>query len=1220
MVRLTGARTVLVVDRLTADQKTLVLSFAARYADLEAGARKRLALSIAHAIRGDVPGGHEFPDDVAFVVAVAAAIQVGAREADAPAGSASDSSGRDDISGRRYLLSRLDGLVSSGALDRGSAERVRDLVARELAEIEGARAAQLVGPAAARIVPSAVEAPAGPSAADRFAEATTRFATEQTPSLLLYIGAFLVVVAAFIFVSVSGDQISDLVKLVLMLVGTTGFLGAGIACHRYPRVLPAGRTFLVIGALIAPLDIAAYYALVARASPLDAPALWAIGSLICAALYAGLRLGGYGVGYSYAVYAALLSAVFGGEALVKLPLAWAAVPIAALAVAIEWLHPRAKATLATLIAPFPRITMAVAALAVVALAIPIGSNLLSQRAGLPAGAALLTMYYVLRSRAGARWERVCATIGPGVTILGIAYSMGATFGVLGLVSVLVGGAYLTHELFPAVDRAITANATWAARDLTPIGLVLLVAGLLPIAAFASAPFLGAAAYLVAAAVLIALSLVWDGRSGAFAELRGEYLLGAAAAAIVVAYRFAVAAAGLLPLAQTGVTDLARAYAPLSFGAWIGAVALLRRPAHALVAMMGAAALTLAVSLGSYADAPVHTIANAIYAAGAAAVAIRMRDRRVLWIAAGLALLSALGTYRWSGALPAWAPVIALAPAAIACAASYVPSIRALRGALLQIAVAVSIFAVGLGLALGPGIAPWDSAVWRTAMLAVAAAGGFGALEARRTRSLEVGLAAGFALPLLIDMAILTFHPTLPESLTAPLAAYGFVAVWIARRSAIAPLKSAAPVFEYVAAALTIVPTLQRVTDFTTLIASFAIAFALLGAAARWQLTPTARVALLGLVWLAVTRVYVDPRIDEIRIAAGALLLALCVLSIRSPRILRLPEVSGAELVAAALIVLPTAAVTLLSPGESHFDVPVPLLLCIEVAALLAVAVVYERRILLRALIVVSCIAGFEFVGLSSYGEWYAALLGSAMINAALGIARRWTAGRTLREHAVLGAVGVGVLFLPSVGDSLAQPTFELTAQILAAGVGVAIAGGLLGEVWITAAALGVVALESTVVMRLPSQLQILGVAAGVVLMGIAISFPRFRRRGLPLRFSAAFDLLGLWLYLMPTFLLTFSNAAALQHAILMAQLVALTLSGLAFRRRWQIIAAIVMIGGESVRGIFEVVNRIPSFATFAISGALLLTIGFLLLLKREFFERLRRRLMHWWVAWLAASS
>ena len=243
-----------------------------------------------------------------------------------------------------------------------------------------------------------------------------------------------------------------------------------------------------------------------------------------------------------------------------------------------------------------------------------------------------------------------------------------------------------------------------------------------------------------------------------------------------------------------------------------------------------------------------------------------------------------------------------------------------------------------------------------------------------------------------------------------------------------------------------------------------------------------------------------------------------------------------------------------------------------------------------------------------------------MINAALAIARRWPQGRTLREHAVLGALGVGVLFLPSLGDSITHPTFTATAEVVAAGLGVLVAAGLLGERWISAAALAVLTIESTVIVRLPERLQIPGVAAGTILFALAIAFPRFRRGGLPAAFSTAFEALGVWLYLLPTFLLTFTPAAAVQHAILMAQLVVLTLAGLGFRRRWQIIPAIGMIGIEALRGIFEVVNRIPSFATFAIAGALLLAIGFLLLLKREAFERRRQTLTSWWVAWLAASS
>jgi hypothetical protein len=243
-----------------------------------------------------------------------------------------------------------------------------------------------------------------------------------------------------------------------------------------------------------------------------------------------------------------------------------------------------------------------------------------------------------------------------------------------------------------------------------------------------------------------------------------------------------------------------------------------------------------------------------------------------------------------------------------------------------------------------------------------------------------------------------------------------------------------------------------------------------------------------------------------------------------------------------------------------------------------------------------------------------------MVNVALAIARRWPQGRTTRDHAVLGVVGVGILFVPSLGESISHPTFTATAELLAAGIAVAVAAGLLGERWITGAALGVVAVEASVVTRVPALLQLPGIAAGAVLLAIAVAFPKFRRGGLPVEFATLLDALGLWLFLIPTFLLTFGFSEPLQTAILMAQLLVLVLVGLGFRRRWQVIAAITLIGFESVRAIFEVVNRIPSFATFAIAGALLLAIGFLLLLKRELFEQWRRRFMHWWVAWLAASS
>ena len=150
-----------------------------------------------------------------------------------------------------------------------------------------------------------------PKAAPKEPAGPGLFSPERAPSLLLYVGAFLIVVSALIFVNVSGEQISNTVKLVLMLVGTVAFIVAGLVCHRMPRVLEAGRTFLLIGALITPLDFAAYYVLIVRASPLTTPEMWILGSLVSAVLYAVLALTAFGRIYAYLFFVATLSALAG---------------------------------------------------------------------------------------------------------------------------------------------------------------------------------------------------------------------------------------------------------------------------------------------------------------------------------------------------------------------------------------------------------------------------------------------------------------------------------------------------------------------------------------------------------------------------------------------------------------------------------------------------------------------------------------------------------------------------------------------------------------------------------------------------------------------------------------------------------------------------------------------------------------------------------------------
>jgi hypothetical protein len=117
---------------------------------------------------------------------------------------------------------------------------------------------------------------------------------EQQANLLLYLGAFLVVIAALIFVSRSKEAIDGSVKMALLSVFTLAFLAAGVLCFRFPRVRQAGVAFFAVGALMVPLNFVGAYVFFHSDRNIDPTGLWLAGSITSALFYCAVSMVGVG--------------------------------------------------------------------------------------------------------------------------------------------------------------------------------------------------------------------------------------------------------------------------------------------------------------------------------------------------------------------------------------------------------------------------------------------------------------------------------------------------------------------------------------------------------------------------------------------------------------------------------------------------------------------------------------------------------------------------------------------------------------------------------------------------------------------------------------------------------------------------------------------------------------------------------------------------------------
>ena len=1146
--------------------------------------------------------------------------------------------------GRAYLLNRLDDLIGAGALDETSADRIRVIVTKELeagavrpatapampvARPSSAAGAPAVAVQAAPPRIAAPPTPAGPSFVETF------FTPERAPSLLLYLGAFLVVVAALIFVNVSGQQISDSVRLALMIVGTLGFLGGGLVCHRIPRVEEAGRTFLIVGALLVPLDFGAYYALVAHVSPFTSPAMWVLGSLVAAGLYAALAVTEYGRAYSYFFFIASLSALAGIAALLKVPSTWLFVLLAAYPLAIQVAARTAESRAVRLVGPLDlagrfllpaMIVLGAAPALIVSVVNPLS---VAERLAIPALAMLGTAYYAVRTDRDHPRERWLVVAGPAATVFGLLFSADAPAQTYGFVSGVLALAYSLVREVSALAAAASPFPMWVRNRARNIGYLLIAGAALPLVAYWRAPFVGATTYLGIAALLGVLAVwrAWLARDDKEApELNALVIVGVCALHVGVAYLLVatgLAHAGVAVFSGIEPRALALGFTPIAGGLLLLAT-IARRRLHMLADVGSVAGLASAVVVMSaaYNDPPLATVLAAGATVGAVWVAIDTRQPLRLWIAAGFAAVAAVSLGRWLQPSEELRPVAIAAAALLLFVPAYLPRFRANAFARVtrEIAIGAGLagVTVGLGFAFAHPLtaAVWDTPVWLATSPVFAVFGTIALVEALHRRSERVALFATASYLASVLIVVARLHPVAIEAFTIPAAIYLGLATWGIVRFGSPALRADLYLPAQVAATLALLgPTYIRswesdaVTRTLLLLAESVILLRFASARGLREVGAVA-IATLGLV---VVRAAAAPLALEASTAAFGVITIALVLAV--PRISwRLPnELREAAEVVGVLLVLAPPLARATAFGDDALT---------HGASVLAGGVVIVALGLWsgRRALVASGAAMLGAMGLlalrdATRAEPYVAATGVAILGLVLAIPR-YLRRRLPREY----EMALEILAVALVVSSGMERTLTASAntggghaaRVLAESVALLAIGLASSRRALASAGLGAVALGAVWVLGDPLARQFHGVAAGAALVAIALAAIRYAPNVLAERALIGAEVLGAGLFVMPPLLASWNEPFVPGTLIVFMEIALLVGVGVVLRRRWLVAAALAALGLETLRASIDVVNRLPNWALFGGSGAILLTAGFVLLIKREAWNAWSRRAYLWW--------
>ena len=1129
-----------------------------------------------------------------------------------------------------YVLNQLEVLLRAGLIDEATATRLRGhyrralgkpgtepapLPAQPAADVAatlGARAAGAIDQPTRPLPPAVQPAPSVPAGPGFFSP-------ERAPSLLLYVGAFLIVIAALIFVTVSGQQISGEVKLSLLILGTIGFLTVGLVCHRSPRVLEAGTTFLLIGALLVPLDFAAYQVLLSG-QPLSGPTVWTLGSLIAAGLYAALAATGFGRLYAYLFLPAVLSAVAGLESVLALDNAWFFLPIALVPILITLVGVLGTdVRIQRITAPLdrPGNILATIALAMSAAVVPIFEPFgTSDRRVTLATFVVAAIYSALRARKGGSFDRWRATLGPLSVALAIVYLLHGQSQTYGFALALAAIAYASAV--EAMRAGVLPVPGWLRDTCERVALGAAMAALLPAEAYWRAPFVGAAVDLMLAA---AIAVVCLRRVGTWTPTL-RYLLVASGILLhvgIALYLLGVGFvhAGTAPYTSFVGRELALAFAPLSAllaaAAWFsrGRLPQITRDLARMTLASIAATLFYA-----YGDPVLATILGSLAGAAAIAAARAIGVPRILWLGAASLAYALVGVDRWLSPPHEIRPIVLAFVALAVFIPAALPRWRAMRHAAVvrEIALASAASGIVVGLsALGTPLRPASDLVWMATIVPVLAFGAIGLWDGliRASEEQILGSSAFFLGAAL--MLVARAQPGQLEVYTVPVALYLTLVAWamshwkmVIRSSLRVPVRVAA-------AAALVLPTyalswLDGDAARGTIVLAEGVGILIVATWLDDRELGWAGVAVLGAM---LVRGIAAPLVFESASAAfGALTIALTLVADRIDReraraaAVREPV----ELIASLLIVAPPLA-RAMARGADALDQGASALAIAVV--LVALALMLTRRQILLVGMGAAAAVGLLALPESQRAEPYVSSAGAVLLALALAAGRLFPYSLPASHLQALEATAAALLV-----SSAAQRTFlqsgDAATRLAAEAVVLCAVGLYFTRPVVSYAGLASTALVAWWVLGDPAGREFHGTLIGAGLVLLSLGAARYRPLVLEQRARAAMEAGGALLFFGPTLLAGWREPFFPRTPMVFFEILLVLGAGVLLHRRWLIAGALGGLGLETVRALIDVVNRLPNYLLFAISGVLLLAIGFVLLLKREAWREWSQRVTLWW--------